>query len=217
MSQFAVIGLGRFGSAASLELMKMGHSVLGVDIEPKVVDKYADHLSRAVIADATDKDAVGELGLDNYDVVLVAIGDDIQASLVCIVHLKALGMGKIWVKAISHAQHLILNKLGVDRIIHPEEEMGIRVAQMLSYPMVNDYISLGNGEFVVEITASERLDEISISNVIFSTNESVEVLLIKRKSQIFKRPRPDFILQAKDIIVLFGPLHELRAIAPKLI
>lgn len=217
MAQFAVIGLGRFGSAASLELMKMGHSVLGVDIDGKVVDKYADHLSRAVIADATDKDAVSELGLDNYDVVLVAIGDDIQASLVSVVHLKALNVNKIWVKAISHAQHLILTKLGVDRIVHPEEEMGIRVAQMLSYPMVNDYISLGNGEFVVEITASERLDEISIAEVIYRPHDLVEVLLIKRKSQIFKQPMHDFILQAKDILVLFGPLHELRAIAPKLI
>lgn len=217
MAQFAVIGLGRFGSAASLELMKMGHSVLGVDINSKVVDQHADLLSRAVIADVTDKAAVDELGLDNYDVVLIAIGDDIQASLVCVVHLKAVGSNKIWVKAISHAQHLILSKLGVDRIIHPEEEMGIRVAQMLSYPMVNDYISLGNGEFVVEITASERLDDISIGDVLHINNDVVEVLLIKRKTQILVRPADDFILQAKDILVLFGPLNVLRTIAPKLV
>lgn len=217
MAQFAVIGLGRFGSAASLELMKMGHSVLGVDINSKVVDQHADLLSRAVIADVTDKAAVDELGLDNYDVVLIAIGDDIQASLVCVVHLKAVGSNKIWVKAISHAQHLILSKLGVDRIIHPEEEMGIRVAQMLSYPMVNDYISLGNGEFVVEITASERLDDIIIGDVLHTNNDVVEVLLIKRKTQILVRPADDFILQAKDILVLFGPLNVLRTIAPKLV
>lgn len=95
--------------------------------------------------------------------------------------------------------------------------MGIRVAQMLSYPMVNDYISLGNGEFVVEITASERLDDISIGEVLRTNNDVVEVLLIKRKSQILVRPADDFILQAKDILVLFGPLNILRTIAPKLI
>ncbi|GGE66597.1 MAG TPA: TrkA family potassium uptake protein [Paenalcaligenes hominis] len=217
MAQFAVIGLGRFGSAASLELMRMGHSVLGIDNDPKIVDKYADHLSRAVIADVTDSAAVQELGLDNYDVVLIAIGDDVQASLVSVVHLKAVGVTKIWVKAISHAQHLILHKLGVNRIIHPEEEMGVRVAQMLSYPMVNDYISLGNGEFVVEITASERLDEISLGEVLHQDNKTVEVLLIKRKTQILVRPTDDFILQAKDILVIFGPLQALRNIAPKLI
>lgn len=217
MAQFAVIGLGRFGSAAALELMNMGHSVLGVDTDSKVVDKYADRLSRAIIADVTDRAAVNELGLDNYDVVLIAIGDDIQASLVCVIHLKSLDVEKIWVKAISHAQHLILSKLGVNRIIHPEEEMGIRVAQMLSYPMVNDYISLGNGEYIVEITASERLDEISIGAVLHKDNNAVDVLLIKRKKDVIMRPDDSFILQAKDILVLFGPLSTLRTIAPKLI
>lgn len=217
MAQFAVIGLGRFGSAAALELMNLGHSVLGVDTNSKVVDKYADRLSRAVIADVTEREAVDELGLDNYDVVLIAIGDDIQANLVCVIHLKAIGVEKIWVKAITHAQHLILSKLGVSRIIHPEEEMGIRIAQMLSYPMVNDYISLGNGEFIVEITASERLDEISIGAILHKDNNAVDVLLVKRKQEVFKRPNDDFILQAKDILLLFGPLHMLRTIAPKLI
>lgn len=216
MADFAVIGLGRFGSAAALELMRMGHSVLGVDNDPKIVDHYADQLSRAVIADVTDAAAVHELGLNHYDVVLIAIGDDIQASLVCVVHVKAIGVNKIWVKAISHAQHLILNKLGVQRIIHPEEEMGVRVAQMLSYPMVNDYISLGNGEFVVEITASERLTDIQIGNLL-EHEKTIEVLLVKRKTQIIARPDSDFILQPKDLLVLFGSLHDLRSIAPKLL
>src|SRR5690625_7223095 len=88
MRQFAVIGLGRFGSTASLELMKMGHEVLGIDHSPKVVEKYADDLTQAVIVDATDKAALQELGLDNYDVVMVAIGSDFQASLLSVVHLK---------------------------------------------------------------------------------------------------------------------------------
>src|SRR3546814_5128243 len=123
MGQFAVIGLGRFGAATSLELMKLGHSVLGVDIDNKIVDKYADQLTRAAIADVTDRNALEELALDTYDVVLVASGDELQASLVCSVHLKALGAAEIWVKATTRAHHLILTKLGVTRIIHPEEEM----------------------------------------------------------------------------------------------
>ncbi|MCQ9616366.1 TrkA family potassium uptake protein [Paenalcaligenes niemegkensis] len=217
MAQFAVIGLGRFGSAASIELTKMGHSVLGVDNDSKVINRYADEISRAVIADVTEKAALEELGLDNYDNVLVAIGDDIQASLVCVVHLKSLGITSIWVKAISHAQHLILSKLGVQRIIHPEEEMGIRVSQMLSYPMVNDYISLGNGDFVVEITASDRLEDATIGEVVHSKNGAVKVLLIKRRTQSFVHPEDNFALQPKDIVILFGPLQALRTIAPKLI
>lgn len=217
MGQFAVIGLGRFGSAASLELMKMGHSVLGVDTNAKLVDKYADQLTHAVIADVTDRGALEELGLDNYDVVLVAIGEEIQASLLCVVHLKSLGVQTLWVKASSHAQHLILSKLGVARIVHPEEEMGIRVAQALSYPMVNDYISIGNGEFVVEIDVSERLQGTPLGQVFRDQPETLHVLLIKRKTEITVHPPNDFVLHAKDILVLLGQLSTLKTIAPKLI
>ncbi len=216
MAQFAIIGLGRFGSAAALELMKMGHSVLGVDSNPKTVDKYADQLSRAVIADVTDKLSLEELGLDNYDVVLVAIGTDIEACLVSVVHLKSFGVPTIWVKAISHAQHLILNKLGVNRIIHPEEEMGIRAAQMLSYPMINDYIALGNGDFVVEITVSARLDGQTLGGVLAQHSENVQVLLIKHRTNSTLHPDAEHILRAKDLLLLFGQLNALRSIAPKL-
>jgi trk system potassium uptake protein TrkA len=216
MGQFAVIGLGRFGSAASLELMKMGHSVLGVDTSGKVVDKYADRLTHAVIADVTDQAALEELGLDNYDVVLVAIGEDVQACLLCVVHLKSLGVKTIWVKATSHAQHLILSKLGVERIIHPEEEMGIRVAQALSYPMVNDYISIGNGEFIVEIEVSERLDGTALSEVLPEDPNAVHMLVVKRKTVIIVHPDRQFTLKPKDILVLLGQLNALKTIAPKL-
>jgi trk system potassium uptake protein TrkA len=216
MGQFAVIGLGQFGASASLELIKLGHSVLGVDSDSKVVDKYADQLTHAVIADVTDKASLEELGLDNYDVVLVGIGDEQQACLLCVVHLKSLGVKTIWVKATSHAQHLILTKLGVTRIIHPEEEMGLRVAQALSYPMVNDYISLGNSEFVVEIEAGERLQGKSIAEFAKEVSESIHVLLIKRKSEITPRPTGDFVLEEKDIMILTGQLNALKSIAPKL-
>src|SRR3546814_13331810 len=127
------------------------------------------------MANFPDLAAREELGLDNADLVLVAIGEGIQASLLCVVHLKTLGIPTIWVKATSHAQHLILSKLGVDRIVHPEEEMGIRVAQALSYPMVNDYISIGNGEFVVEIYVNERLEGSPLNKVLQGVPDTVHV------------------------------------------
>lgn len=216
MGQFAVIGLGRFGATASRELMKMGHAVLGIDISRKAVDQLADQLTQAVIADATDKAALEELGLTNFDVVLVAIGSDFQASLLSVVHLKSLGVEKIWVKATSSAEHLILNKLDVTRIVHPEEEMGVRVAQVLSYPMVNDYISLGNGEFIVEITVSDRLGMQPLSQL-RDKDDGIHVVLVKRKTDIFLNPAGDFNLQPQDTLVLLGQLNRLRAIAPRLI
>ena len=217
MRQFAVIGLGRFGTSASRELMKMGHSVLGIDVNPRIIDKYADELTHAVIADVTDQHALEELGLDNYDVILVAIGSDFQASLLCVVHLQSLGIKHIWVKATSSAEHLILTKMGVARIVHPEEEMGVRVAQVLSYPMVNDYISLGNGEFVVEINVSERLKDVALEDIFDTKSDLLHVLLIKRKTHIFVHPDIDFKLNPKDVLILAGQLDVLRSIAPKLL
>src|SRR5690606_381870 len=216
MGQFAVIGLGRFGSATSLELMRQGHSVLGIDIDDKAVDRYADQITRAAIADVTDQNALAELGMDAYDVVLVAIGDVLQASLVCAVHLKALGVNEIWVKATSRAHHLILNKLGVNRIIHPEEEMGIRIAQALSYPMVNDYIPLGNGEFVVEIEISQQVDGKTLDTVLGSDEQPIHALAVKRRSETTPHPPQHFVLRAQDILILLGQLQDLKTAAPKL-
>src|SRR5690625_5034172 len=216
MAQFTVIGLGRFGRSAALELMRLNHAVLGVDHDAKIVDHLADELSRVVIADATDKEALAELGLNQFDAVLVAIGEDVETALVCVVHLKSLGIKNIWVKANSHTQHLILNKIGVRRIIHPEEEMGIRTAQFISYPMINDYISLGSGDFIVEITASAQYEGQVLSALLDHEKEHVEVLLIKRKAQITTRPDPNFMLQSGDLVVVFGHFQDLRNIAPKL-
>lgn len=217
MGQFAVIGLGRFGAATSLELMRLGHSVLGVDADNRVVDQHAEQLTRAAIADVTDRNALAELALNEYDVVLVAIGEDLQASLVCTVHLKSIGVKELWVKASSRAHHLILTKLGVSRVIHPEEEMGIRIAQVLSYPMVNDYIALGNGDFVVEIEASEQLAGRTLGDALTTEPRGlIQALLIKRKGVATPRPPEQFVLQAKDTLVLFGPLQQLKMAAPKL-
>lgn len=217
MAQFAVIGLGRFGAAAAHELMRLGHSVLGVDSDAKLVNQYADDLTRAVIADATDKQALQELGLDAMDTVLVAMGGELQANLLCVVHLKGLGIAPLWVKASSHAHHLILHKLGVERIIHPEEEMGLRVAQALSYPMVEDYISLGNGDFIVEIHVAERLEGTPLNQLFNHCQTPVHVLVLKRRSELLVSPKEDEPLQRGDVLVLLSQLHTLKAIAPKLV
>lgn len=217
MGQFAVIGLGRFGSATSLELMRMGHSVLGVDANEQLTQQHADLLTRSATADVTDRDALAELGVSDFDVVLVAIGEDLQASLVCTVHLKSLGVKNVWVKASSRAHHLILNKLGVNRIIHPEEEMGIRIAQVLSYPMVNDYITMGNGEFVVEIQASDQLDGRTLGDAITTApTGAIHALMVKRKGETIFQPSDQFVIHAKDTLILFGPLMQLKMAAPKL-
>lgn len=214
MSQIAVVGLGRFGSAVAQELIKLGHKVIGIDSREKLVEALADQLAHAVIADATDEAALAELNLPQCDTVVVAIGESLEASLLCVLNLKNLGVKDIWVKATSKAHHSILSRLGVSRIIHPEEEMGIRVAQTLNYPMVNQYMYIGNHLFIIEVLVPERLEGTELVELI-SDDDAVDVLFIKRKSEIIKNLGQSIWVSRKDVIVLLGRLDALKAIAPR--
>ncbi|EKO3791651.1 TrkA family potassium uptake protein [Vibrio metschnikovii] len=217
MAHFTVIGLGRFGIAASLELVHLGHTVTGIDRDPKVVEKYVEDLTQAIICDSTDENALRELDLGNSEAVLVAIGADMQSSLLCTLALKNLGVEEIWVKASTKAHHTIVSKLGVQRIIHPEEEMGVRVAQALNYPMVNDYLSLGHGLYVVEVNIRASLHDSSIGQVLGDAKGSVQTVLIKRGQEIINSLEHDFVLQENDIILLCGTRAELKYLAPRLV
>ncbi|MGF1736924.1 potassium channel family protein [Photobacterium satsumensis] len=217
MSHFTVIGLGRFGLAASLELIHLGHTVTGVDKDPKLVEKYVEDLTQAIIGDSTDESVLKELDLTNSEAVVVAIGEDMQSSLLCTLALKNLGVKNIWVKASSKAHHTIVSKLGVQRIIHPEEEMGMRVAQALNYPMVNNYISIGHDLYVVEIHIKETLHNTPLSRVLGNTKGNVKAILVKRGQGILTDITDSFILQASDIILLCGTRAELKYLAARLV
>ncbi|MFS1703800.1 potassium channel family protein [Alteromonas sp. AMM-1] len=216
MAHFTVIGLGRFGITASLELIHLGHTVTGIDCSEKIAEHYAEELTHTVICDATDERALKELNLAQSEAVLVAIGEDMEASLLITLHLKNLGVGQLWVKANNTAHHSILAKLGVSRIIHPEEEMGVRVAQALNYPMVADYISIGHGYYVVEIKLIESLSGTSLSSLLGDRIHSVETLLVKRDQELFPRPHESFTLHTADSILLCGTRAVLKSLAPRL-
>lgn len=213
MAHFTVIGLGRFGLTASLELIHLGHTVTGIDSNEKLAEQYANDLTQTLICDATDERSMAELNLKDSTAVLVAIGEDMQASLLCVLHLKQLGVRQIWVKATSTAHHTILSKLGVDRIIHPEEEMGTRVAQALNYPMVNDYLTLGHGQYVVEVAVAQPT---TVQALLKGFDDAILCLLHKHGDKITPSPVPATELQADDIVLLCGPREALIRIAPRL-
>lgn len=217
MAHFTVIGLGAFGLSACLELIHLGHTVTGIDSNPKVADKYVDKLTQIIICDCTDEKVLKEIGLTSSDTVLVAIGRDMQSSILCTLCLKNIGVKEIWVKASSIPHHTIISKLGVARIIHPEEEMGVRVAQALNYPMVNDYISLGNELYVVELDIKDNLHSTPLSKLLGKEKSSINPLLIKRDGQVITHLDMDFQLQVKDKLLLCGKRSILENIAPRLV
>lgn len=209
MAQFAVIGLGSFGEAVALELTNLNHDVIGIDTLKKNVENIADKISHAVIADATDEHVLDELNIKNCDAVVVAIGEDIEASILCVLHLKNLGIEKIFVKAKSKSHHMILSHLGITKIIHPEEDMGIRVAQSLSYPMVRRYMALNNDRYIVKIEIDANLQGAQFQTVMENTPE-LTTLLLQRGSHVLYDIAPGTILQEKDILILEGPVEMLR-------
>ncbi|OFC72030.1 potassium channel family protein [Alteromonas confluentis] len=216
MAHFTVIGLGRFGITTSLELIHLGHTVTGIDIDEKLAEQYASDLTQTLICDATDERAMAELSLHDSEAVIVAIGEDMQASLLCVLNLKHENVSNIWVKANSQAHHTILSKLDVARIIHPEEEMGVRVAQALNYPMVNDYLSLGHGHYIVEVVIPQKRTPFTLNDLINGYKNDIHCLMIKRRQSIHCSPDSTFGFETDDQVILSGPREILAKIAPRL-
>jgi trk system potassium uptake protein TrkA len=207
---FAVIGLGSFGSTVASELTRFGNRVIGVDLDEKRVAHMASTLASAVILDTTDEAALREAGIDQYDVSLIAIGEDIQASILTTMNLKVLGVDTIWVKASNRTHHRILSKLGADRVILPEQEMGRHIAQMLNNPIVQDYVSLGNGFSVVNVVIPERLKGRELKSLGIGTNHDLRLLGVMRGTEYRPCDTANQILQEDDKLILLGKRPELR-------
>lgn len=207
---FAIIGLGAFGSAVATELARFGNNVIGVDSDERRISAVASSLSSCVIMDTTDDLALREAGIDSYDVALVAIGRDIQASILTTMNLRMLGVDTIWVKASNRTHHRILSKLGADRVILPEQEMGRHIAQMLNNPVVQDYVSLGNGYSVVNIVIPDRLAGQPISSLKVNHESGLRLLGLMRGTDYNSCTDPAMPLAAADKLILLGKRAELR-------
>ncbi|MDO5767959.1 MAG: TrkA family potassium uptake protein [Psychrobacter sp.] len=210
--QFAVIGLGVFGRACAFELQRQGNEVLGIDVDEREVNDVSDVLSHAVIADATDKDTLQELNLNQFDGVMVSIGDHLEASLLCTLNLINLPVKNLWVKAKTDAHHDILESLGVKNIIHPEQDMGIRIAQAMNYPMMKQYLSLGNEEFLVRIDVPAHWQAHTIAQI-RNKFPDTSLMLIVRGGKVIRTFNDDMLLQPLDSLVYVGLVIELKALA----
>ncbi|ARO87870.1 portal protein [Nitrosospira lacus] len=208
---YTVVGLGVFGSTIALELSRLGHDVMGIDLNPNLVNDIADKITQAVIADARDEKILRDLGVHECDGVVVAIGEDIEANILATLIAKGMTRPKVWAKALNPNHHKILEKLGCDHIVHPEHEMGLRLARSMTYPEVMDYISLGNDQFTVEVRASERLAGHNMDALHLREND-LQCLLIKHANQLMAPPPSGYEFKLNDKILLLGTLGNLRKI-----
>lgn len=209
---YTVVGLGVFGSTIALELSRLGNDVIGIDLNPNLVSDIADRITQAVIADARDEKVLRDLGVHECDGVVIAIGEDIEANILATLIAKSMPKPRVWSKALNPNHHKILEKLGTDHIVHPEHEMGLRLARSMVYPEVMDYISLGRDRFVVEIRISGRLAGKDISALHLAEND-LQCLLIGHLDGVTLEPPQQYELEVDDKIILFGTLGNLRKIS----
>ena len=209
---FAVIGLGVLGRSAALELQRMGNTVIGVDIDSKEIDKVSDILQYSAIADATDKSMLEELNLTRCDGVLVSIGDNLEASVLCTLNLREMGIRNVCVKAKTESHGAILSALKVRHIIQPEHDMGTRIAQAMNYPIVVDHMALGDELYLIQVIANDILNGKTIEQA-FAGHDSIEVFMIKRGANVIRCDQRDFILEQGDRVVLSGPLEALKQLS----
>lgn len=211
--QFAVIGLGRFGASVAGALYTLGYDVLGIDSNEEKTQMLADNLTHIVTADATDESTLKALGIRNFDVVIVGIGEDIQSSILTTIILKELGIKQIVVKAQSELHGKVLNKIGADRVVFPERDMGIRVAHNLISPKVLDYVELSPDFSIVEISAIPAWYDKTIRELNLREKYGLNIIAIKADDNNTNvSPKADDVLKKGNILIVTGSREDINKI-----
>lgn len=207
--EFAVIGLGRFGGSVCRELSLEGMHVLAIDHDEAKVNQFKNIASYAVIADATNEITLKELGIKNIDHVIVAIGDSIQASILTTVILSELGIKKITVKAQNNYHEKILNKIGAHQVVHPERDMGRRIAHSIISNNILDYLELSDEHSIVEVVAGKKMAGKSLIDLDVRANYGCNVIAIKQGKEINVSPSADYVIDVTDILIVIGSDKDL--------
>lgn len=214
---FAVIGLGRFGGSICRELSQEGMQVLAIDSNEVRVNEYKNIAYHSVIADSTNEDMLMEIGIKNFDHVIVAIGENIQASILTAVILADMGIKKITVKAQNDHHEKILNKIGVHQVVHPERDMGKRLAHNIISNNILDYLELSDEHSIVEVKAGKKMVGKSLIDLDIRANYGCNIVAIKRGRDINVSPSAEEGLREDDILIVIGADKDISRFERKLV
>ncbi len=205
--QFAVIGLGNFGFYLASGLFQKGHEVLGIDINPRQVQEIRDQVSRAVIADATDLQALKELELEKMDAVVVSIGSVLNSSILATLNVKDMGVKRVVAKAVSNAHGRILQKIGADEIYFPEKDIALTAAQRLDNPNVLDYLPLMEGYSIAQLSPPRAFIGKTLMELDLINKHGIQVVAVKElvPENVVMIPTGRFVIKDSDILFLLGP------------
>jgi len=211
MRQFLVVGLGRFGTSLAKTLYNLGYDVMGIDSNEEIIQNIADSITHAVQADATDENTLKALGFRNFDVAIVSIGNDIQSSILITIMLKEMGIKYVVAKAQSQLHGKVLYKIGADRVVFPERDMGVRVAHNLVSSNILDYIELSPEYSIVEIAAIPAWHNKSLGQLDMRRKYGLNVMAIKRGNNDVKiSPHADDLISENDVLVVVGRKSDIE-------
>ncbi|EJT5913127.1 TrkA family potassium uptake protein [Clostridium perfringens] len=214
--QFVIIGLGRFGSSVAKTLYALGHDVLAIDSNEDLVQEISDSVTHAVQMDATDENALRTLGLRNFDVAVVTIGANIQASVMATLLVKDMGIKYIIAKGNSDLHAKVLYKIGADRVILPEKDMGVRVAHNLVSSSILDYIELSPDYSIIEIESPKEWYGKSMKELSLRSKYGINVMAIKKNNEVNISPDADDVINKDDIVVAIGSAEDLTKLEGKI-
>ena len=211
-AEILIVGLGRFGSAAATSLMNLGQDVIGVDCDPKLVQRHAQSVTEAIEVDATDIDAMRLIGAEDVQTAVVAIGNDIEASILAASVLLELEVPRVWAKAVSDRHGQILERLGVHRVVFPERDMGDRVAHGL-VGLALDFVLIGADFAMAETTAPNADIGRSLGELGIRTRYDVTVICTKPPGEQFRLTDADTVLGPDDRLLVIGEKDNVERFA----
>ncbi|MDN5352200.1 MAG: trk/ktr system potassium uptake protein [Clostridiales bacterium] len=210
--QFVVIGCGRFGQSVAVKLAEMGSEVMVVDENEEIIQNIANKVTYAVQANATDENAIKALGIRNFDVAIITIGSDIQSSILVTLMVKELGVKFIVAKAQNPYHAKVLYKIGANRVVFPEKEMGIKVAKSLLSGNVLDLIDLSPEYSILEISVKDAWVGKSLVEINMRRTYQISVIAIRRGDDMDINVEPDRVLLKDDVLVVIGHNDDLKKI-----
>ena len=215
MKNFVVIGLGRFGTAVARELYEVGNDVLGLDTNSENVENIADYVTHAVTGDGRDPEVLRALGVADYDCAVVAVGSDVGSSALITMRLKEAGVPQVVCKAQSHVHQRLLEKIGADRVVFPEHEMGIKVAQGLARSNILNFIELSPEYGLVDVDLPRGWAGHTIRDLDIRAKYKVNVIAVRRGSDFHVSPGADWIMIEGDKLVVLGADSDIAALCKR--
>jgi trk system potassium uptake protein TrkA len=217
MKQFVVIGIGRFGGALAERLYELGHEVLAIDTNEELIQKISDNVTHAVTADATDESVLRSLGVRNFDVAVIAIGSDIQSSIITTLMLKDMGVKFVVAKAQNELHAKVLYKIGADRVVFPERDMGERVAHNLNATNILEFIELSPEYSIIEFGIPHNWAGKNLRDLNLRVKYGVNVIAIKNanNAKINAAPMADDEIKEDTILVVIGSNEDLKRLEKK--